>query len=256
VRRTFAALLLCALAAPAEGASLAEVQACMQRNAPTTALVQKVALVITDRAGGERRYEAKLMAKRLESGLGRVLVRVEEPADVRGTAFLVIQNEGGRSDMYVYLPELRKVRRITSRNLQGKFLGSDFAYEDLERLLSASRQSDAKLGADAEKEGRRVWTVEATPTAGSAYTRITSSVDQETCVPLEIAFYEKGEAPAKLLSVDPARVTKEGAVHVPRLVRMRDVDRGTESRLETLAVEVDPELKDVIFSRGALDKGR
>jgi len=258
VRRTLATLLLCALAAPAEAASLAEVQACMQKNAPTTALVQTVALVSTDRAGGERKYEAKLMAKRLESGLGRVLVRVEAPADVRGTAFLVIQNEGSRSDMYVYLPELKKVRRITSRTLQGKFLGSDFAYEDLERLLSASRQSDARLGADAEKEGRKVWTIEATPTAdaGSAYTRITSSVDQETCVPLEIAFYEKGEAPAKVLSVDPARVTQEGAVHVPRLVHMRDVEGGTESRLETLAVELDPELKDVIFSRGALDKGR
>jgi hypothetical protein len=103
-----------------------------------------------------------------------------------------------------------------------------------------------------------VWTVEATPTAdaGSAYTRITSSVDQETCLPLEIAFYEKGEAPVKLLSVDPAKITKEGSVHVPRVVRMRDVDRGTESRLETLAIEVDPELKDVMFSRGALDKGR
>jgi hypothetical protein len=257
VRRTLAPLLLCALAAPAEAASLSEVHACMQKNAPTSALVQTVALVSTDRAGGERRYEAKLMAKRFESGLGRVLVRVEEPADVRGTAFLLIQNQGGRSDMYVYLPELKKVRRITSRTLQEKFLGSDFAYEDLERLLSASRQPDAKLAADAERDGRKLWTVEATPAAdaGSGYTRIVSSVDQETCVPLEIAFYEKGEAPAKLLSVDPARVTQEGAVHVPRLVRMRDVEGGTESRLETLAVELDPELPDVIFSRGALDKG-
>jgi Outer membrane lipoprotein-sorting protein len=251
-------LLLCALAAPAEAATLADVQACMQKNAPSTAIVQTVALVSTDRAGGERRYEAKLMAKRLESGLGRVRVQVEEPADVRGTAFLLIQNEGGRSDMYVYLPELKKVRSITSRTLRGKFLGSDFSYEDLERLLSASRQADASLGADAEKDGRKVWTVEATPAAdaGSGYSRIVSSVDQETCVPVEIAFYGKGEAPAKVLSVDPARITKEGAVHVPRSVRMRDVDGGTESRLETLAVEVDPELKDVIFSRGALDRGR
>jgi hypothetical protein len=251
-------LLTCALALPADGATLDEVLACTQKNAPKTALVQTVELVIVDRAGGERKHEAKLMAKRFESGLGRVLVRVEEPADVRGTAFLLIQVDQGRSDMYLYLPELKKVRRITSRTLRGKFLGSDFAYEDLERLLASSRQADVTLAPDAEKDGRKVWTVEATPRpdAGSAYTRIVSSIDQETCVPLEIAFYAKGEAPSKVLSVDPARITKEGDIHVPRLVRMRDVDAGTESRLVTHAIEVDPELKDVLFSHGALEKGR
>jgi hypothetical protein len=184
-------LLLVALAAPPVGAAtLDEVRACVQRNAPKTALVQTVELTSTDRAGGERRHEAKLMAKRFEDGLGRVLVRVEEPADVRDTAFLLIQEEGGRSDMFVYLPELKKVRRITARSLQGKFLGSDFTYEDLERMFSSSRQGDAKLGPDGESQGRKVWTVEATPgaDAGSSYRRVVSAIDQETCVPLEIAF--------------------------------------------------------------------
>jgi hypothetical protein len=260
VRRPAPLPLLCALAlaAPSGAASLADVQACMQRNAPTTALVQTVTLVSTDRAGGERKYEARLLAKRLPSGLGRVRVLIEGPADVRGTSFLLHQKDSGRNDLYVYLPELKKVRRVTSRALRGKFLGSDFSYEDLDRLLSASRQSDVQLGADGSKDGRAVWTVEAVPSADSdsSYTRVVSSVDQETCVPLEIAFYAKGEAPVKVLSVDPAKVTREGAAHVPRLVRMRDLKRGTESRLETTDVALDPELEDQVFSVGALERGR
>lgn len=266
MRRPAPLSLLCALAcalsggpaAPAAAAGLADVQACMQRNAPSTALVQTLSLVSTDRAGGERRYDAKLLAKRLPNGLGRVRVLVEGPADVRGTSFLLHQTESGRNDLYVYLPELKKVRRITSRSLGGKFLGSDFSYEDLDRLFGVARQSDVKLGPDGSKDGRAVWTVEAVPPAGegSDYSRIVSAVDQETCLPLEIAFYGKGEAPVKLLSVDPARVLKQGAAHVPGLVRMRDVERGTESRLETSEVELDPALEDRVFSVGALERGR
>jgi hypothetical protein len=258
VRVTPRLAFLCALSTPAGATTLADVQACMQKNAPTQALIQTVALVSTDRGGGERRYEAEVLAKRTQGGLGRVLVRVAEPPDVRGTSVLLHQKDDGKNDLYVYLPELKKVRRITSRTLRGKFLGSDFSYEDLDRLLAASRQADAKLGAEASKDGRKVWTVEAAPSAdaGSAYTRIVSFVDQETCLPLEIAFYGKGEQPEKVLTVDPARITKEGAAHVPRLVRMRDVKRGTESRLETSAVELDPALEDAVFSVGALERGR
>jgi hypothetical protein len=43
---------------------------------------------------------------------------------------------------------------------------------------------------------------------------------------------------------------------VPRLVVVRDLADGTESRLETHAVQVDPDLADAVFSRGALDRAR
>ena len=255
---TLVILLLAALLAePGRAATLDEVLACVARNAPKTALVQTVVLTAQDRTGAERVHEAKLMARRFEDGLGRVLLRVEAPADLRGTAFLLIQKEKG-SDMFVYLPELKKVRRVTTRSLGGKLLGTDFSYEELERLFAQSRQGDVKLLADAEKDGRKAYALEATPApdAGSAYTRVTSLVDQQTCVPLEIAFYQKGDAPRKVLSVDPARVTQEAGIHVPRLVVMRDLERGTETRLETHAIQVDPKLPNALFSRGSLDKDR
>jgi hypothetical protein len=72
-------------------------------------------------------------------------------------------------------------------------------------------------------------------------------------VPLEVAFFEQDSAPTKVISVDPARITKEGAVHVPRLVRVRDLVKGTESRLVTHAVDVDPELPDGMFTSSRLE---
>jgi hypothetical protein len=251
------ALLLPLLAAPAGGAPSAdEVLACVRRNAPEAALVQTVELAKVDRAGKERAYAAKLYGKRGADGRGRVLLRVEEPSDLRGTALLLIQKERG-TEMFVYLPELEKVRRITARHLRGKLAGTDFTYEALERLFGYATQADVELLPDVERDGRPAWVLRAAPPPekGSSFARIVSYVDRATCVPLEIAFYEKGGAPAKVLSVDPARITKEGSIHVPRLVRMRDLARETESRIETHAIELDPELPDALFTREALEKG-
>jgi hypothetical protein len=260
VKRIALAGLLALLAggpAAAAPGDLEEVLACVRKNAPHTALVQTVELISVDRAGRESARSAKLSAKRAADGLGRLLLRVEEPADLRGTAFLWIQKPKG-SEIFVYLPEMKKVRRVSSKQLQGKLLGSDFSYEEVSRIY-ADGDGEAKRLPDAEKDGRPIFVVEATPGAdsGSAYVRVASFVDRETCVPLEIAFFEAGAAtPRKVLSVDPARVTKEGEVHVPRLVRMRDLVKGTESRLVTHAVEVDPALPDELFTRSKLEFGR
>lgn len=250
-----AVLAALALPASAEG-NVEDVLACLRGNAPKTALEQSVELASTGRDGEQRTRSAKLWLKRAEDGYGRLLLRVEEPADLRGTAFLLVQKQKG-SDMFVYLPELKKVRRISARNLRGKLLGTDFSYEELQELFAQGSRSDAVRLPDAEKDGRAVYVLEATPApdSGSDYRKVLSFVDRETCVPLEIAFYGKGEAPQKRLTVDPTRITKEGAVHVPRSVQMRDLERDTETRLVTHAVEVDPALPDAMFSRDQLEPG-
>jgi hypothetical protein len=255
VRGAWIAIAVALLGAPAQGEpGVDEVLACMRKNAPRTALVQSVELVAKDRAGQERAQRARLFAKRGEDGRGRLLIRIEDPPDLRGSAFLLLQKEKG-SDMFVYLPELKKVRRVSSRNLRGKLFGTDFSYEDVEQLFAQGEHTALRRLPDAEHDSRPVFALEAVPApdAGSAYQRVASLVDRATCVPLEISFYGKGEAPVKQISVDAARITKEGEVHVPRLVVARDLERGTESRLETLEVRVDPELPDRTFSSTALE---
>ncbi len=244
------------LAAPAHGdAGVDEVLACLRRNAPRTALVQTVELVATDKAGQERSQTAKLFAKRAGDGTARLLLRIEDPPDLRGSAFLLVQKEKGKNDMFVYLPELKKVRRISTRNLRGKLFGTDFSYEDVEQLFAQREGASLARLPDAEHGGRAVFVLEAKPApdAEDGYARVTSVVDRQTCVPLEISFFEQGDAPAKVIRVDPARITKEGEVHVPRLVEVRDLQKETGSRLVTHDVRVDPELADRMFSSSALE---
>ena len=55
----------------------------------------------------------------------------DEPADVKGTAMLTYTHGLKPDDQWLYLPALKRVKRISSRNKSGPFMGSTFAFEDL-----------------------------------------------------------------------------------------------------------------------------
>jgi outer membrane lipoprotein-sorting protein len=55
----------------------------------------------------------------------------DRPRDVEGTVFLSYSHPLGNDDQWLYLPALKRVKRISSRNKSGPFMGSEFAFEDL-----------------------------------------------------------------------------------------------------------------------------
>ncbi len=59
------------------------------------------------------------------------VIQFLNPADVRGTSLLTYQNPKGNDKQWLYLPELRRVKKISSKNKSGSFMGSEFSYEDI-----------------------------------------------------------------------------------------------------------------------------
>ena len=55
----------------------------------------------------------------------------DDPADVKGTALLSFSHKSGTDDQWLYLPALKRVKRISSADKSGAFMGSEFAYEDI-----------------------------------------------------------------------------------------------------------------------------
>ena len=55
----------------------------------------------------------------------------DKPADVKGTAFLTFSHAIKPDEQWLYLPALKRVKRINSKNKSGPFMGSEFAYEDI-----------------------------------------------------------------------------------------------------------------------------
>lgn len=88
-------------------------------------------MVLRNRQGRESRRELRVQVLEVPGDGNRSLFVFDEPRDVRGTAFLVHAHRDGADDQWLYLPALRRVKRISSANQSGSFMGSEFSYEDL-----------------------------------------------------------------------------------------------------------------------------
>lgn len=254
----------CALGLAIAGPALAEelapdvaaLRECVARNVPTSGR-QSLRLERTDRAGNRRSLEATAAWKQDANGHGRLLVRIDAPADERGAAFLLLAGDDG-DDLWTYLPDLRAVRRITGRAVSGSFFASDFTYEDVVELQAEARHARIERLPDAELDGRPVAVLSAVPApdSGSQYRRVVTSIDRETCVVLRTELHGPADTLVKEMRVAFADVERQGERWRPRVVSMRHLEQGSESRLVFGPGEWNVELPDRLFSQTELAKGR
>ena len=88
-------------------------------------------MILRNKRGDESTREIRVRTlEQLDDG-DKSLTIFDRPADVRGTNFLTFTHKTGPDDQWLYLPALKRVKRISSRNKSGPFMGSEFAYEDI-----------------------------------------------------------------------------------------------------------------------------
>ena len=88
-------------------------------------------MVLRNRQGQESRRELRVKVLEVEGDGDRSLFVFDEPRDVAGTAMLIHGHTDAPDDQWLYLPALTRVKRISSANRSGSFMGSEFAYEDM-----------------------------------------------------------------------------------------------------------------------------
>lgn len=122
----------------------------------------------------------------------------DSPKDIKGTALLSYTHALVPDDQWLYLPALKRVKRISSANKSGPFVGSEFAYEDLTSQEVA--KYSYKWLRDETLDGRPCFVIEAYPAYdNSGYTRQVVWLDQEMYQPIKIEYYDRKDAPLKTL---------------------------------------------------------
>lgn len=146
----------------------------------------KVTLKTTEANGDVQTRDIRMRSLRDADGY-RAMVRIEAPADIKGTSLLA-EVKGGNQDQWLYLPSTKQVRRVVSGKKSAGVLGSELSPEDLN--ADALRDAKAKL---TKKDATNAW-IEVTPNAGaSEYSRVVITVDLSKKVPSEMDYYEKAE---------------------------------------------------------------
>lgn len=88
-------------------------------------------MILTNRHGDESTRVIRTRTLEVAVDGDKSLSIFDNPRDVKGTAFLSFTHKTGPDDQWLFLPALKRVKRISSANKSGSFMGSEFAYEDI-----------------------------------------------------------------------------------------------------------------------------
>jgi outer membrane lipoprotein-sorting protein len=120
-----------ALAGSAEDKGLEIAKEADRRNTGFSDTTADMVMILRNKKGQESKRELEIRTLEVQGDGDKSLTIFHSPRDVRGTALLTHSHQVKPDDQWLYLPALRRVKRIASNNKSGPFMGSEFAYEDL-----------------------------------------------------------------------------------------------------------------------------
>lgn len=179
--------------------------------------------------------------------------RFLEPGDVKDTSLLTYDYDEKDDDIWLYLPALKKIKRILSSNKTDYFMGSDFTYWDMENIDLVNWEY--KLLGSETIDGVETWKVEGTPKNDeereeSGYIRTLSWVGKEDFLSRKGEFYDEKERLAKTLSASEIRPVAEDDPR-PRahVIQMNNLITKHHTVLSFSTMELDVEVSDKVFSQ-------
>ncbi|PIE70695.1 MAG: outer membrane lipoprotein-sorting protein [Deltaproteobacteria bacterium] len=210
-------------------------------------------MTLINKRGRQRVRELESFSK--DEGRDRKSVMVfKSPADVKGTAFLSWNYDDPQKedDKWLYMPALRKVRRISGASRNEYFMGSDFTYDDMGDR-NVDEDTHTLLG-EAVIDGHNCWKVASVPVdPEDMYTRKIFWVDQESLLVLKGEYYDK-DGLLKNYRVH-AFEQQDGIWSILRS-EMDNVSRNHKTLMETHSIRYNTGLKDQLFKVSTIQRGR
>lgn len=256
-RATRATVLAVALVFPSLPASAADpsaseiVKKMKAALEPPKASIRDMTLTLNQE--GESSSFKMIQARKILSDGPRSLTVLTRPDAARGLGYLVQERAGKKDNVeFLYVPLVRRVRRLVPAENYNSFLDSDFTYGDMGFLPMDS--TDRLIGSD-PVDGKDAWKVESVP--GSTvkqwyYSRYFTWIDKTTLLPIRRQFFSPAGEVFKTMTFES--VTNVDGVPTPLKITMNNPAAKSSSVLEVTSVTYDAKLDDSLFTPAALSK--
>lgn len=176
--------------------------------------VETTMVLITDRNQQRERRSTALLKLQPNGVDSKLLVKFSTPADIKGTGVLQVEHLEGDDDLWVYLPALRKSRRLVANNKKDSFVGSDFSYGDI-TLPKVDKFRHTLLRSE-KLDDQDCYVIESVPANdavkdNSGYSRKITWVRKDNFVESKVEYYDlagrllKTQLTSKHQLVEPAR---------------------------------------------------
>ncbi len=186
----------------------------------------------------------------------KTLMFFQYPGDVKGTGFLTWDYDkiGKDDDKWLYLPAMRKVRRISGASAKKDyFMGTDFTYDDMgDRNID---EDTHKLLGEATINGHECWKIESTTKdKRDLFSKKVTWLRKDILIPEKVDFYDRMGKLHRQMVMD--KVEKNKQYWVILKMTMTNVQKNHKTIIEFTNMELDQPMKENKFSVQILEKGR
>jgi hypothetical protein len=222
-------------------------------------LEQDMLMILIDKNGKKRTRDMKSYSKDFGKDEKQTMF-FKSPADVKNTAFLTFDYDNAKrdDDQWLYLPALKKVKRIPSADKSGSFMGSDFSYYDMtDRDLE---DYNFKLIKETKVRGKDAWMIESIPRnkktiKESGYTKTIAIVRKDNHVVVRAINYMKN---GKKKYLDIKKMHKQSGIWVVDEMTMTS-KKGKKMTHKTVLnfknIKINKPLNDSLFTTRRIEKG-
>jgi hypothetical protein len=209
-----------------------------------------VLMKLVEKDGQPRVREMEIWRKDF-SGLKKTLIRFNSPAEIKGTGFLTWENRDMDDDQYLFLPELRRSRRIVSSQKDQRFVNSDLTYEDMQRR-KVEKDIHRLLGTKI-LGSVNCWILESTPkpSAESQYEKFVAFVIRDNYIPLQIDYYKHGRVIKRYTVLN---LQKVDGIWTDMVAEMADLRSQHKTMLEVQKISYNVNLDSNIFTIRNLER--
>lgn len=211
-------------------------------------------MVLRNKQGQESKRELRMQALEVLNDGDKSLIIFDTPLDVKNTAFLSFSHPLEPDDQWLYLPALKRVKRISSRNKSGPFMGSEFSFEDMSSF-EVEKYTYKYIG-DETIDGEEYFVLESYPVDTlSGYTKQVSWIDKAEYRFRKIDFYDRKSALLKTLTATDYQLFL-GHLWSPLKQFMVNHQTGKSTDLFINNLEYGVDLDENDFNKNALMRAR
>ncbi|MEE9492526.1 MAG: outer membrane lipoprotein-sorting protein [Gammaproteobacteria bacterium] len=158
----------------------------------------RLKMILRNRQGEESIRDIRSKTLEVDNDGDKTLTIFDRPQDVKGTALLSFSHKTGGDDQWLFLPALKRVKRIASNNKSGPFMGSEFAYEDISS--QEVEKYTYRFIEDDTLDGEAMFKLERYPIdKKSGYTRQVVWMDKSEYRLRKVDYYDRKKALLKTL---------------------------------------------------------
>jgi outer membrane lipoprotein-sorting protein len=185
----------------------------------TSSMSANVSLLITEKNGSSRYRTISMTTKSYPDGMEKRFIKFIDPPDVRGTAMLVIDNKDIPDEMWIYLPALKKTRRIVSSEKGKSFMSSEFSNADMSSPALADFDSNHLSGSGTNNQ----WIIESKPVNEDkadeyGYSRKISYISKDKNQILKMEFFNFDNELFKIIEIKSIYPLADGKFIIKNMV--------------------------------------